>query len=333
MKLSKLIGIGALLTFCVLSVIFLCVLGQDLFKIENASDKAVSTYQYHFVLVPEELDNEYWQLVQKGAADAAAVHRVYLEYLGPKQADLDDHLKTIDMAIAGHVDGIMTQGLDAKKYKPLFQKAREKGIDVVTVDTDAEGSKRQVYVGTDNYYSGFIAGQALIADTKGEQYVGIVTGRLDAIHQKLRVKGFRDAVSAEKRIHIAGIEESAITKSGASGAAYKLLNNHAELTAFYGTSALDGVGIIQTTEQYRSSTDFYVLAFDTLPDTIQALDDEKIDAVVVQHPYEMGYQAVESLVRLQKGEKEEALQYTGTSVIRRGDLPLHQTERPQGVQP
>ncbi|MGG1698610.1 sugar-binding protein [Bacillus zhangzhouensis] len=333
MKLSKWMGIGAFLTFCVLSAIFLCLLGQDLFKIESASEKVVSTYQYHFVLVPEELDNEYWQLVQKGAADAAAVHRVYLEYLGPKQADLDDHLKTIDMAIAGHVDGIMTQGLDAKKYKPLFQKAREKGIDVVTVDTDAEGSKRQVYVGTDNYYSGFIAGQALIADTKGEQYVGIVTGRLDAIHQKLRVKGFRDAVSAEKRIHIAGIEESAITKSGASGAAYKLLNNHSELTAFYGTSALDGVGVIQATEQYRASTDFYVLAFDTLPDTIQALDDEKIDAVVVQHPYEMGYQAVESLVRLQKGKKEEPLQYTGTSVIRRGDLPLHQTERPQGVQP
>lgn len=76
-----------------------------------------------------------------------------------------------------------------------------------------------------------------------------------------------------------------------------------------------------------------MLAFDTLPDTIQALDDGTIDAVVVQHPYEMGYQAVESLVRLQKGEKEEPLQYTGTSVIRRGDLPLQQTDRKQGMQP
>ncbi|BBP92718.1 hypothetical protein BsIDN1_63360 [Bacillus safensis] len=141
MKLSKWIGMSAFLTFCVISVIFLTLLGQDLFKIESASDETASTYQYHFVLVPEELDNEYWQLVQKRAADAADVHHVYLEYLGPKQADVDDHLKTIDMAIAGHVDGIMTQGLDAKKYKPLFQKAREKGIDVVTVDTDAEGEQ------------------------------------------------------------------------------------------------------------------------------------------------------------------------------------------------
>lgn len=81
MKLSKWIGMGAFLTFFVVSVIFLTLLGQDLFKIESASDKAASTYQYHFVLVPEELDNEYWQLVQKGAADAADVHHVYLEYL------------------------------------------------------------------------------------------------------------------------------------------------------------------------------------------------------------------------------------------------------------
>ncbi|MDM5299650.1 sugar-binding protein [Bacillus pumilus] len=333
MKSPQVIGMKAFITFCVVSIIFLCLIGRDLFKIESASERIAITYQYHFVLVPEELDNEYWQLVQKGAADAAAVHQVYLEYLGPKQADLDDHLKTIDMAIAGHVDGIMTQGLDAKKYKPLFQKARKKGIDIVTVDTDAEGSKRQVYVGTDNYYSGFIAGQALIADTKGEQYVGIVTGRLDAIHQQLRVKGFQDAVSSEKRIHILGIEESAITKSGASSAAYQLLNDHEKLTAFYGTSALDGVGIIQATAQYRSSDEFYVLAFDTLPDTIKALEEGKINAVVVQHPYEMGYQAVESLVRLQKGEKEETLQHTETSVVRQKDLPLNQTERPQGLQP
>ncbi|MGG1592053.1 sugar ABC transporter substrate-binding protein, partial [Bacillus pumilus] len=72
MKGSKWIGVGAFLTFCVVSVIFLTSIGQDLFKIESASEKASTTYQYHFVLVPEELDNEYWQLVQKGAADAAA---------------------------------------------------------------------------------------------------------------------------------------------------------------------------------------------------------------------------------------------------------------------
>ncbi|MGE6630270.1 sugar-binding protein [Bacillus sp. NPDC077027] len=333
MKWIKVIGIVFFVVVCSVATFFLFILGQDLFEIESAPENAaLKAYDYHFVLVPEELDNEYWRLVQKGAVDAASSYHVYLEYLGPRQADIDDHLKTIDMAIAGHVDGIMTQGLDEKRYKPLFQKAKDKGIDIVTVDTDVEGSKREVYVGTDNYYAGFIAGQALIADTKGEQYVGIVMGRRDAVHQQLRVNGFRDAIMAEKRIHIVGIEESSITKSGASGAAYQLLSEHANLNAFYGTSALDGIGIIQATQQYMTSTDSYIIAFDTLPETLQALGQGKIDAVVVQHPYQMGYQAVETLVRLQKGEKEEMLQHTGTSVIRKEDLPFIEKSQ-QEIQP
>ncbi|MFB8735959.1 hypothetical protein ACEQPO_26700 [Bacillus sp. SL00103] len=68
-----------------------------------------------------------------------------------------------------------------------------------------------------------------------------------------------------------------------------------------------------------------------MPDTIQALDDGEIDAVVVQHPYEMGYHSGIKPV-FAKGEKEEPLQYTGTSVIRREDLPLQQTDRRQGMQ-
>ena len=28
-------------------------------------------YQYHFMLIPEELDNDYWRLVEKGAMAAA----------------------------------------------------------------------------------------------------------------------------------------------------------------------------------------------------------------------------------------------------------------------
>lgn len=36
---------------------------------------------FHFVLIPEELDNDYWRLVEQGAKDAAKFHNVYHEYL------------------------------------------------------------------------------------------------------------------------------------------------------------------------------------------------------------------------------------------------------------
>jgi ribose transport system substrate-binding protein len=132
--------------------------------------------KYHFVLVPEELDNEYWRLVEKGAQAAAKKYGVILEYNGPKKSNLADHLKTIEMSAASKVDGIMTQGLSDEQFTPLINRIVDNGIPVITVDTDAANSKRMAYIGTDNYYAGFLAGKALIEDTHGKANVAIITG-------------------------------------------------------------------------------------------------------------------------------------------------------------
>lgn len=298
--------------------------GKETFHLGSNSrvDSIPDQKAYHFVLIPEELDNEYWFLVEEGARDAAKLHDVYLEYLGPKQADIDEHLKTIDMAIAGRVDGIMTQGISDEEFTPLLNKAVKNGIPVVTVDTDAPNSNREVYIGTDNYYAGFLAGKALIQDTKGQQNVAIITGRFEASHQKLRVQGFKDAVQNEKRIKIIAVEESNISKIGAIESTYNLLKEYPDLNAFYGTSALDGIGIAQVVERLKSTEDLYIMAFDTLPDTLSYIEKGTIDATVVQFPYQMGYQAVEKLIELQEGSKQENIQHTKTEIFRKEDLPL-----------
>ncbi|MRX72821.1 substrate-binding domain-containing protein [Bacillus lacus] len=296
--------------------------GKETFHFNTPPAGAESPPAYHFVLIPEELDNDYWHLVEQGAREAARHLHVHLEYLGPKQADLEEHLKTIDMAIAGKVDGIMTQAINDGEFSPLIKKAGEKGIPLVTIDTDAPGSSRKAYIGTDNYYAGFLAGKALLTDTEGEQFVGIVTGRLEAAHQKLRVQGFRDAVEHEKRVQILDVKESNITKIGAVEAAYGLLKAHPQITALYGTSALDGSGMAQVVERLRTDNPPYVIAFDTLPETISYLESGLIDATIVQYPYKMGYRAVQSLVALQEGKKLDELQHTETTVLRKENLPF-----------
>ncbi|MCI2255355.1 sugar-binding protein [Domibacillus sp. PGB-M46] len=290
-------------------------------KAEAEQDKSV----YHFVLIPEEMDNEYWRLVEKGARDAAGLYGVYLEYAGPRQADYSEHLKTLDTAIAGKVDGILMQGGKSEMLTTLISKAHDKGIPVITVDTDAPETERAAYVGTNNYYSGFLAGQALLADTNGSQRVGIVTGRFQSENQKQRVEGFKEAIKKDERIQIVGIEESSITKIGAIEATYRLFHSRPDITAIYGTSALDGIGIAGVT-RYFNKKNIYVIAFDTLPETLFLLNEQAIQATVAQDPYEMGYNAVASLIKLKAGENIHPLQYTDTSIIRREDLPIVEGE-------
>ncbi len=284
-------------------------------------------FQYHFVLISEETNNDYWRLIESGAIDAAKKHNVYLEYLGPSHANMSEHVRIFDKAIAGKVDGIMIQGISDKEFTPLINKAREKGISIVTIDTDAPNSRREVYVGTDNYQSGYMAGQALIEDTVGEQKVGVVIGRSAASNQDLRLQGFMDAIKSESRIQIVGVKESNITKTGAVQATYDLLKEHPDITAFYGTSALDGIGITQVIRTIRPNLNPYIITFDTLPETVELLSKGEIDAIVVQYPYEMGFRAVEMLIELKDGRHPEPLQYTKTEILHQKDLSSLQNDQ------
>ena len=285
-------------------------------------ERVVKKYNYHLVLVPEELDNEYWKLVEEGAKAAAKNYDVLLEYAGPKQSNLDDHLKTIEMSAAAKVDGIMTQGLSDNQFTPLINKVVEKGIPVITVDTDAANSRRQAYIGTDNYYSGFLAGKALVKDTNGKANVAIITGSFTRNHQIQRVQGFKDAVQAEKGIHIIALEESEISRVKAAEKANQIIQEHPEVNAFFGTSALDGIEIAHVVEKYKKQNLIYIIGFDTLPETIKYIRRGTIKATVVQEPYEMGYGAVEMMINIIEGKKVPPIVHTNTRIIRVEDLPV-----------
>ncbi|MED4203588.1 sugar-binding protein [Neobacillus mesonae] len=279
-------------------------------------------YDYHFVLVPEELDNDYWRLVEKGAKDAAKEHHVLLEYVGPAQADLKEQIKTIERSAASRVDGLLTQALNEKQFTPLINKIDLQGIPVITIDTDAPKSNRIAYIGTNNYYSGFIAGLALAKDLKGKANVAIITGRFEASHQQLRVQGFKDAVKNYKGIKVIAIEESNISRVQAAEKTYTILKEHPEVNAFFGTSALDGIGIAKVIQQFHRENSTYIISFDVLPETIAYLKEGVIEATVVQEPYEMGYQAIKMMIAHLEGKRIANSIYTETKVVYRKDLPL-----------
>ncbi len=310
-------GVLFFLVSCAFSVFYgYKVVTHDL----PAEDNAAVKYNYHFVLVPEELDNDYWRLVEKGAKKAAEEHGVLLEYAGPKQANIDEHLKTIEMSMASKVDGIITQGLSDEQFTPLINRVVEK-LPVITIDTDAANSKRMAYIGTDNYYSGFLAGKTLIEDTNGQANVAIITGNFYANHQQQRVQGFRDAVESEEGISIITVEESEISRVRAAEKAYQILSDYPEVNAFYGTSALDAIGIAQVVDKLREPNQVYIIGFDSLPETLKYIKNGTIKATVVQEPFEMGYRSVIMMIDLIKGKKVPPVIHTNTRVMREEDLP------------
>src|SRR5699024_8361336 len=132
----------------------------------------------------EEADNDYWDLIQKAAQKAARENEIYVAYIAPETADNDEALTLLNRMNPAKVDRIITDGIEGQKFVDLVHKGIERGIPIITIDTDVENSERKAYVGSNNYKAGQLLGQAIIKNTKGKQYIGIVTGRNDSISQQ-----------------------------------------------------------------------------------------------------------------------------------------------------
>ncbi|WP_130858885.1 sugar-binding protein [Gracilibacillus phocaeensis] len=288
---------------------------------QEITEKSATTEQmpaYHFVLIGEEMDHDYWKLVGEGAQDTEEKYDVAIEYNGPRRSNPDEQLKLLDMAIKSKVDGIIVQALN-DDFLPVIDKAVEQGIPVITIDTDAPESRRSAYIGTDNYQAGRQAGEQLLNDLSPDEKVGIITGSFTNDHHKLRVEGFRDVVE-EEGVDIVAIEESNISRTTAEGKAYSMLRDHPEITALYGTSALDGIGMVAAIESLDIQDDLYVMAFDTLEENLQLLAQEKIDVLVQQQFYNIGYTSVELMLDVMEGKDVQDTYYTPIDFLKKEDL-------------
>ncbi|ACT00510.1 sugar-binding protein [Paenibacillus sp. JDR-2] len=288
-----------------------------------SSGNVIDKPQLHLVLISQEYDNPYWRLVQQGAREAAQQKGIELEYLGPARADVKEHIKILEMAIASKVDGIITQGLEENEFTPIINEAARMGIPIITVDSDAPHSKRVAYVGTDNYAAGYMAGRELIAKSAGRAEVALITGSFTASNQKDRVRGFKDAVKTYPGIHIIDIAESNISRIQSAASAYTLAQKYPEIDTFVGTSALDGLGIAQMLKEMGSETlktPIRIIAFDDLPETLTLINQGVIESTIVQQPFIMGRESVNLLMDYLKGEKIVTVYNTDVKVIHREDL-------------
>ncbi|SFM26632.1 ribose transport system substrate-binding protein [Gracilibacillus orientalis] len=308
--------------FTILFLIPFCLMlyyGKETFYIDQQA-ATQEMYDYHFALVTEEVGNNYWHFIEKGAKQAAEEHNVYLEYVGPKVTDTDERLDTLDRMIAANVDAIITKGMSDPRFRQLVQKAKEHQIPVATIDTDNSGSGRDFYVGTDNFEAGYLAGKTMIEETEGEQKVVAIIGLKDAQNQMERLEGFEEAISQEERIELVAVAESNITELGAADATYQLLKSRSDITAIFGISALDGMGIVQAIDEFQPTTRPYVLAFDILPETLELIEDDKIQATIAQYPEEMGKMAVKEMYQLHQKDQPENIHHTKTGVIKKEDV-------------
>ena len=108
--------------------------------------------EFRFGMAMQTLQNPFYLSMKAGAEKAAAeLGNVKLTIVGAEHStDLTSQVKQIEDFIQMKMDVIGVVAIEKKGIIPTIEKVNRAGIPVITVDTDADGGKRECYIATDN---------------------------------------------------------------------------------------------------------------------------------------------------------------------------------------
>ncbi|WP_303817121.1 LacI family DNA-binding transcriptional regulator [Selenomonas ruminantium] len=285
---------------------------QELGYEPNPAGKALSARKKRPVIsivIPSE-NNPFFDDVLKGMEEAAAQYQIYgvqIKYHTMKGYDPAQQLAILQK-IEDQVQALIINPIDAPAIADQINRMIDKGVFVVTVNNDIEGTKRHCYVGTD-YYNGGITSCALMEALLGKTAnLAVILGSLNLRGHRLRLEGFKSRMQRLPDFQLATVLENNDDDIYAYEKTKELLTAHPEINAIsilaagvYGTCR----AVMQLPEEKRP----LIIAFDTVPTTVEMMQFGIIKATIYQHPYRQGFSAVnkafEYLVHGRLPEKEE----------------------------
>ncbi|MBL9122561.1 MAG: substrate-binding domain-containing protein [Planctomycetaceae bacterium] len=243
---------------------------------------------------------------------------------GLKKAGEDLHVKAVletnDATPKGQIDklrqfstqsdiaGVAISVTDAANpaIADELKKLRAQGVAVITLDSDLDRTQfadaRAAFVGTDNLAGGRALGiTAKNIRPDGGAYVQFV-GRTGAQNAIERMDGFQRGVGDKfKELDRMGDEND---RSKARDNVRNAIRNHPDLNVLVGIWSYNAPAIVDIVKEMNVRDKITVVAFDAEPLAIEAMQAGNVDAMVVQNPFEMGYQGVRLMKALR--EKDQA---------------------------
>ena len=184
-----------------------------------------------------------------------------------------------------------------------------KGVKVITVDSDVNRDTfrdaRPFYIGTDNVVGGRLLGSAakMLLESRGKSSGGYVqfAGFTDNDNARARMNGFKEAVGGGFQEVDRMSDEMDLSK--ARDNVRTALVNHPDLVSLVGIWAYNAPAIAEVAQERGVRDQLTIITFDAQAAALNHMAEGKIDAMVVQNPFDMGIQTVRLLRAMHTGDE------------------------------
>lgn len=251
-----------------------------------------------YYLVANNLKLNYWKSANAGFEDAAKALGVTPLLRGPDTFDPQAEEAELQKVIASKPAGILISVADEKLMTPSINDAIAAGIPVITMDSDAPGSNRLTFVGTNNLEAGRLGGQRLIFMLNGKGNVAFFTNpgqpNLDE-----RLKGYKDAFADHPGIKVVEVFDMKGDSGTAFDEAQKLVGRKGadQVDGFVTLEASAGKEVAEVLRRGGLESRA-LIAMDVDADTLKLINMGEIDSTISQRPYTMGYVGLKNLAEI-----------------------------------
>jgi ribose transport system substrate-binding protein len=290
----------------------------------GATPPAQGNKKLLFVWSPKATNNPVFDTAKSGGDLRAQELGFDFQWVGPSDADAQKQVQLLEDVISKGCDGMGISCNNADALKPTIDRAVDKGIPVITWDSDSPSSKRTTFYSFDTAKAGGKAGELFVnamKDNPNRTYA-LLTGVPGAPNLEERIKAVRAVVDKPEN-KLTWIATDACNDDIQKGA--EVVENRMTANPDLGGWVMIGgwplFGDVKAMPKLLAAKGkTMIVAWDTLPAELKLVQDGLVQGLIGQKYFGWGYDATKLLYDIIKNnQKVEPFTDSGFDIVTTAD--------------
>jgi len=273
---------------------------------ESALNVFSGNPKYHFSLIINSGDDEYWQSFTEGVFEAAKAHNAAIEYNPISDPDSTDKIiEYINIANKSRVDGIIVNSEYSASYSDAINNAANSGIHIVVGMVGSVDNNRLSYVGNSFYDYGIKAAK-LISQAKDKRTpINLAVILSNASRNEsdktvmsqsdIMMSGIASVIESEKKINLLCTMYRKSDLLGAEDLTRSILTDYPEVDVIFCTNAKDTQAAARVIVERNLVGEVVIVGTGVTEEIKHYIEKGIVFGVLDRNGYSAGYKSVELL--------------------------------------
>lgn len=263
--------------------------------------------KYHFSLILNNEQDEYWKQFREGVFTAARANNIIIEYNPTAYTNSHDTmLEYINIANKAMLDGIIVNGISSLEYSNSITNILDSNISVVLAGDEPVEDSNLCYVGT-NYYELGVNAAKLISQIENEEKtinLAIIFSGNEKNNSESSIMSHDDSMiaginSIEDKEHVINIVTTLYRSSellGAEDLTRNILNNYKDIDVIFCTNAKDTISAARVLVELNLVGKVAIVGTNINEEIISLVEKGIIFGILDRNGYNAGKRSVEALI-------------------------------------